>query len=248
MSFLLRLCLGLFLLAPSLVHAQSALETPANGDKLSGIGVIRGWKCEATGDITVRFDDDETLTVPMVYGLERPDTEKKPDGTPLCGDTNNGFVAIWNWAILGDGEHTAVAYDNGVEFARSTFAVATTGEEYLTDAPDTCVTVNDFPSTGETTYLEWNTSTQHFEMVESCATMPSGPVDHGECTVGLIVQPGEMCSGSISGIGYTFSVEADGRGCVESAVINECYDTQLALLGAAASKNADDSWTITALP
>ena len=248
MSFLLRLCLGLFLLVPSLVHAQSALETPANGDKLSGIGVIRGWKCEATGDITVRFNDDEALTLTMVYGSERPDTD-------FCGDTNNGFVAIWNWAILDDGEHTAVAYDNGEEFARSTFTVTTAGVPYLTDAPDTCVTVNDFPSTGETTYLEWNTSTQHFEMVESCATMPSEPLDLGMCEVGLTVNPGEMCSGSILSIAFTFSVNADGQACVdETGILDGCFDTDdalnaaISIANAAATKNADDSWTITALP
>ena len=58
MSFLLRLCLGLVILAPSLALAQltELLETPGDGDKLSGIGVIRGWKCEA-GDITVKFFD-----------------------------------------------------------------------------------------------------------------------------------------------------------------------------------------------
>ncbi|MCE2486822.1 MAG: hypothetical protein J4F42_15010 [Desulfurellaceae bacterium] len=245
MSFLLRLCLGLFLLAPSLVYAEF-LETPDDGDKLSGIGVIRGWKCEAAGDITVKFDD-ETQPVSLVYGVERPDTE------PRCGDTDNGFVAIYNWALLGDDEHTAVAYDNGVEFARSTFSVATAGVEYLTNAPDTCVTVNDFPSTGETTYLEWNTSTQHFEMVESCKspepepTEPE-PADLGECMVGSIVNPGQMCSGTILSIDFTFSVEADGRGCVESLVLNRCYDTSLSEFGAAASRNDDDSWTITALP
>ena len=38
-----------------------------------------------------------------------------------------GFVAIWNWGNLGDGEHTAIAYDDGVEFARSTFTVTTPG-------------------------------------------------------------------------------------------------------------------------
>ena len=57
MSFLLRLCLGLVILAPSLAHAQSVLEIPSDGDQLSGIGVISGWKCEAEGDITVKVDD-----------------------------------------------------------------------------------------------------------------------------------------------------------------------------------------------
>ena len=43
----------------------------------------------------------------MVYGSERDDTYS------VCGDTNNSFLAIFNWALLGDGEHIAVAYDNG---------------------------------------------------------------------------------------------------------------------------------------
>ena len=41
MSFLLRLCLGLAILAPSLVHAQRFLRfLTATGTQLSGIGLI----------------------------------------------------------------------------------------------------------------------------------------------------------------------------------------------------------------
>ena len=43
-------------------------------------------------------------------------------------------MTIWNWGNLGDGEHEAVAYDNGVEFSRSTFTVGSTGEEFLQGA------------------------------------------------------------------------------------------------------------------
>ena len=39
--------------------------------------------------------------------------------------------------------------------------MTTTGEEFLVGAPNTRVTVEDFPSPGETTLLEWNQSTQH---------------------------------------------------------------------------------------
>ena len=327
MSFLLRLCLGLFLVAPALAHAAS-LDIPSEGDKLSGIGLISGWKCEADGDITITFyteDSDGNLMpasdpIPTTYGASRIDT------SPSCNndDGNNGFYALWNWAILGDGEHTAVASDNSGEFARNTFTVTTAGTEFLVGASKE-VTVADFPNSGDTTILEWNQSTQHFEMVmrtsaidlgacveqlivhpgEMCRSsipgaeftftvdtdgqacisgetpvdgcyplslpeavdqigvnitrnedgswtinsLPSSVlVDLGTCEVGLDVHPGEMCSGSILGIDFTFSVEADGHGCVESAVVNECYDTGLELFGAAASRNDDDSWTITALP
>ena len=263
MSFLLRLCLGLVFLAPALAHA-SVLEIPGDGGALSGIGVISGWKCDADGDITVRFDDDEMLTVRMVYGSERGDTEETSDGKIICGDKDNGFLAIFNWALLTDGEHTAQAYDNGVPFGnKHTFTVTTTGEEFLTGASK-CITVDNFPSDGETTYLEWNESTQHFEMVGSCDSPPDGPPsqpsDPLTCTVGLTVQPGEMCSGSVTILGssnnYTFSVNADGQGCIDVSLLDRCFDLAeefdnlLDSFGVDANviKNADGSWTILELP
>ncbi len=243
MSFLLRLCLGLFLLAPSLAHAES-LDVPSNGDKLSGIGIIHGWKCEAEGDITVRFNDGDPI--PATYGSPRGDT------SPACGDDdgNNGFYTFFNWAILGDGEHTAVAYDNGVEFARSTFTVMTTGEEFLVGA-SARVEVEDFPSPGETTVLEWNQSTQHFEIVEIRGTTPSEPLDLGMCRVGLTVNPGQMCSGTLLIYDYTFTVNAEGEACVDSDVVKGCYSAMLpdivVGLGVDVTRNDDGSWTINDL-
>ena len=154
MYLLLRLC-GLVVLAPALVHA-AVLEIPGNGAKLSGIGVISGWKCEASGPLTVRFNDGDPI--PLPYGSERSDT------AGVCGDTNNGFSTVQNWAHLGDGTHTAVVYDGEMEFARSTFEVATTGEEFVRGA-SAGVRVLDFPSPGESVRFEWNQSTQHLEMV-----------------------------------------------------------------------------------
>ena len=156
MSSWLSLCLGLLLWAPSLALAQltATLEIPGDGDTLSGIGVISGWKCEATA-ITVVIDDG--APIPMLHGSERGDT------SGVCGDTPNGFVAIFNWALLEEGEHDAVAYDNGEVFARSTFEVATTGVEFLADV-DVRVRATDFPSPGETTWFQWNEGTQHLEI------------------------------------------------------------------------------------
>ena len=160
---LLRLWLGLVVLAPSLAH-PAVLENPTHGSFYSGIGVISGWKCEANGPLTARFYDEDRMplgdAIPLAYRNERRDTEG------VCGDTNNGFVAIWNWGNLGDGTYTAIVSDNGEEFARSTFTVTTTGEDFLTGA-QARVTVENFPSPGETTVLEWNESTQHFEIVEA---------------------------------------------------------------------------------
>ena len=132
------------------------LESPAQAAVVSGIGFIAGWKCEA-GTITVTIDGGAHLSVAM--GQPRADTR------PVCGTTNNGFIQQINWALVGDGEHEAVAYDTGVEFSRSTFTVGSTGEEFLQGAVRQQL-VEDFPAPGETTVLEWNESTQHFEIVE----------------------------------------------------------------------------------
>ncbi len=179
MSSLLRIGIVFVLLAPSLAHA-AALGNPGNGLFYSGVGVISGWKCEANGLLTVRFfttdgdpHPDWMDSIPLVYGTERTDVRK--DGQCLDNDHDNvGFVAIWNWANLGDGTYTAVVYDNNVEFARSTFEVATLGEAFVSGASGEC-RVQNFPSSGETTTLEWNQNTQHFEVVgEDLPSIPSG--------------------------------------------------------------------------
>ena len=153
-----------FLLAPSLARAQHALENPGNGQHYSGIGVISGWSCTG-GRFTVRLNGGNPI--PLAYGTERADTRQ------TCGHTTTGFVTIYNWARLGDGQHTAVAYRDGVEVARSTFTVGTAGTEFISGA-QTSVTVRDFPSPGERQGFEWNQNTQHMEMVSPARTPVTG--------------------------------------------------------------------------
>ena len=140
-------------LVASLAHA-AMLESPANGANLSGIGFISGWKCDA-GNITVRIDGGEPLTVAT--------RQPRADTRSSCNGIDNGFITQMNWAFLSDGEHTAVAYDNGVEFARSTFTVTTTGEEFLKGAMAS-VTISNFPAPEATATFVWNESTQHLEL------------------------------------------------------------------------------------
>jgi len=252
MSFLLRFCLGLAVLLPSLAHAQStsSLEIPGNGAKLSGVSVISGWKCEAEGDLTIVFNDDGKH-IPLLYGTER--TDVRMNGSCLENDHDNvGFVAIQNWGNLGDGEHTAVAYDNGVKFAESTFTVTTPGAGFLRGASKQ-VTVDDFPNPGDTTVLEWNQGTQHFEIVDF---MGSEPIDLGECVEGLKLHPGEMCSGSLLGIDFIVSVNEAGEACIATGIdrLDGCYPDAdslpptLATAGITATRHADGSWTIDSLP
>ena len=153
---LLYLCLGLVLLAPTLVYAAS-LGNPSGGLFYSGIGVISGWKCEANGELTVRFNGGEPI--PLVYGSERPDVLD----AGACASADVGFVAIYNWARLGDGTHTAVAYDDGVEFARGTFQVATLVEDqdFVTGISGR-FRARDFPDPGVNVLLRWNQNVQGF--------------------------------------------------------------------------------------
>lgn len=115
----LLLIVGLY--TGGLPAEAATLENPGEGQVYSGIGVISGWKCDADGPLTIRFNGGRSI--PLVYGSERTDTRS------VCGDANNGFVALWNWALLGDGIHTARAYDNDGLFAEVTFQVGTLGIE-----------------------------------------------------------------------------------------------------------------------
>ena len=156
------LAVAALFLTTAVAHAQqptSALDIPGNGTTVSGIGVISGWKCEVNGDLTISFDDGDPI--PLLYGSQRPDVLEEGN----CPDADVGFVAIWNWGRLSDGEHTAVVYDNGVEFDRSTFTVVTTGVEFLMGASGMCE-IPDFPSPGETARFVWNQGTQHLELTE----------------------------------------------------------------------------------
>ena len=135
----------------------AVLESPADGSVLSGIGFISGWKCDA-GRITVTIDEGSHLAVAMRQ--ERSDSRTAGQ----CGGAiHHGFIMWINWALLGDGEHVVVAYDDGVAFSRSTFIVGTTGEEFLEGVIRRTV-VDDFPEPGQRTQLEWNEGTQHFEI------------------------------------------------------------------------------------
>ena len=146
------------LLASTAVPLAAVLESPAEEATLSGIGFISGWKCNAS-NITVTIDDGEHLPVAMHQDRADLLIEK------TCGDTiRHGFIRQINWGYVGDGGHVVVAYDNRVEFDRAMFTVGSTGEEFLKDVRRRSI-IENFPTIGEDTLLEWNESTQHFEIL-----------------------------------------------------------------------------------
>ena len=101
------------------------LENPGARSFQSGIGLISGWVCEAD-EVEIAIGDSGTQMA--AYGTARADTAALPDGTPLCGDTNNGFGLLFNWNLLGAGDHEVVALVDGVELGRATVTVTTVGK------------------------------------------------------------------------------------------------------------------------
>ena len=98
------------------------LENPGPNSFQSGVGVLSGWVCEADRvEMEITTKDGAVARHVAGYGTERLDTQD------ACGDTNNGFGLLFNWNLLGDGEHAVVAYVDDVELGRATVRVTTLG-------------------------------------------------------------------------------------------------------------------------
>ena len=132
------------------------LENPGHNSFQSGVRVLSGWVCDAD---TVELEIGTAGRQVAAYGTERLDT------AGACGDTDNGFGLLFNWNLLGEGEHEVVAYVDGVELGRATVRVTTVGQEFLRGAEGECV-VEDFPMPGETVALEWQQNSQNFVITE----------------------------------------------------------------------------------
>ena len=199
---LLGVLLGVLL--PTVTLAAT-LDVPSPGDRLSGLGVIHGWKCNPQ-QITVSIDGSDPI--PALAPYPRADTGG------ACGNAGwNGFFTIVNWGIFGDGAHTITASDNGVPFATHTFTVTTLGEEFVTGV-EKRATIADFPAPGQSVELEWNQSTQHFELVPG----PASAGVYGYCFASFQC-PAESDNSNSAVSTSWCSQEAN---CVESVVQRFC--------------------------
>lgn len=142
-------------------NAALALEIPAPGSIQSGIGIVSGWKCTG-GRLTASFDDGELLEV--AYGTPRGDT------LGVCGDRDNAFVMLWNYSNLSDGDHTLRLFDDGVEFASSTFRTQTLGRKFLGATHTTGqleFSLANFPEPNQSNSVRigWQTASQSFDII-----------------------------------------------------------------------------------
>ena len=86
--------------SPTPFEPEGSLENPGAASPQSGIGLISGWVCEAEEvEIEIETARGTTVRQEAAYGTERLDTAAE------CGDTDNGFGLLFNWNLLGDGEH-----------------------------------------------------------------------------------------------------------------------------------------------
>ena len=140
-------------------NGRAILENPAPDSHQSGVSVISGWACDAE-NIVIEIDD---MSFTAAYGTVREDTQE------ICGDTDNGFSFLWNWSNSGGGEHTVRALSDGTVFGTATVTVTTFGTTFLREAQGSYI-LDDFPTTGEETRIQWAEALQNFVIRDNPAT------------------------------------------------------------------------------
>ena len=110
-SVFMAMAVAVLYAGPVLAQQPGFLENPADFSNESGIGVVSGFHCTAQV-IAVQFDDRDLIEA--ASGTSRLDTEG------YCGGhSDTGYALLWNWNILGDGQHTVRVFADGVEFVRT---------------------------------------------------------------------------------------------------------------------------------
>lgn len=144
LTTLFAVCVGLA--NPHLVWAQAGLDNPQPGSFQSGIGVINGFVCEAD---LVEIEIDGGAAFEARYGTSRGDTAGP------CGDDGlNGYGLLFNWNLLGAGDHTIRVLADETEVASAAFSVTTLGSEFLRGVGGQ-FSVPDFPQPGSQVTVRW---------------------------------------------------------------------------------------------
>ena len=155
---------GFYLGAGGAGELRGVLENPGPESSQSGVGALWGWVCDAAMvEIEIETAQGDFAWHVAEYGMERLDTQD------ICGDTDNGFVLLFNWNRLGAGDHMVTALVDGLELGRAMVRVTTVGEgdqeEFLAGAMGECV-AEDFPHQGQRTRLEWQQNSQNFVITD----------------------------------------------------------------------------------
>ena len=174
---------------PGTLDSTGFLDEPANGSFRSGIGVLRGWVCNAGGgNVEIRLTNTSTNAVTTITA---PNGSARGDvNTRVCEGrvraTTIGFAVQFNYNLLPEGEYEAEAFiGSGRSEERigrteagqtNTFEVVRiSNDEFLTDAelglePDEvieCEVPNFPPDTRQRVILGWDEASQNFQIVDT---------------------------------------------------------------------------------
>ena len=152
-----------------------SLDEPPPGSARSGIGIIRGWACQDDGNgVEIRImnsDGTRAATFTAPYGSDRGDV----DVSEHCGRRIDGvgFAVQFNYNLLAAGTYTIEAWVGRDQVGLSdggqtnTFRVVRiSNQEFLVRVQSGRIRVDDFPSRGDTTILEWDQQSQNFQIVD----------------------------------------------------------------------------------
>lgn len=157
--------LATLLLCVLWASAHAGLENPQPNSVQSGIGLISGWTC---GPATISYTMDGGPQIGIPFGGNRADTG------PVCGGRiTNGYGLLVNFSELSNGSHTIRLYKSGVLQETVTFTTVNVGGEFITGLRGLYY-LNDFPSSGKRTLVEWQETKQNFSIiaVENSVTGP----------------------------------------------------------------------------
>ena len=162
---------------PIVTDATGNLGNPSGAR--SGIGLISGWVCEAD-EVTVQIfhaTQGRVRTLNVAYGTSRPDTV----GQCRHNSPNTGFGMTFNFNQLPEGNYTIQAFadedeigeekafsvNHLMDFATADLAPFDTDNEdrFLRGLPGGTCSVENFPTRGDTTRLEWEQSLQNFTII-----------------------------------------------------------------------------------
>ena len=184
----------------AVTFASGYLENPGPESFQSGVGVLSGWVCEAAEvEIEIETERGTVLRQGAAYGTERLDTAR------ACGDVDNGFGLLFNWNLLGDGDHTVVAYVDGVELGWGDGDGDDVGRRVSAGGRgEGACAVEDFPVPGESVTLVWQQNKQNF--VIAGGSPPTGVTPRQPSSLtGFLENPGmnsfQSGVGVISGLG-----------------------------------------------
>ncbi len=164
-------------------YLPGSIDQPRPITVQNGLGMLTGWLCSAD-PVVLEIDGQPYHPAPLPAPVPPPSPHvvgtggsglppRAVDPHELCDDTATGFGLPVNWNLLGDGQHTLIAYLNGLEFARTVVDVATLGEEFVHDAHGTC-SVPNFPLPDHSVSLVWQEAGQHFALSDGQPPPPVG--------------------------------------------------------------------------